>query len=135
MCQLIAMRRPALANIAAMKPSILLALLLLAAAGPAGADCVAKAAGTFGTFGTNADVLRAIAMVESKGRPHAVNVNSNGSVDRGLFQINSIHLPELAIAGIGPEDLHDVCLSSNVAALLLKRKMATLGDTWAAVGA
>lgn len=118
-----------------MKPSILLALLLLVAAGPAGADCIAKAAGTFGTFGTNADVLRAIAMVESKGRPHAVNVNSNGSVDRGLFQINSIHLPELAIAGIGPEDLHDVCLSSNVAALLLKRKMATLGDTWAAVGA
>ena len=121
-----------------MKPSILLALLLLAAAGPAGADCIAKAAGTFGTFGTfgtNADVLRAIAMVESKVRPHAVNVNSNGSVDRGLFQINSIHLPELAIAGIGPEDLHDVCLSSNVAALLLKRKMATLGDTWAAVGA
>ena len=37
--------------------------------------------------------------------------------------------------GISPEDLHDVCLSSHVAALLLKRKMATLGDTWAAVGA
>ncbi len=115
-----------------MKPSILLPLLLLAAAGPAGADCIAKAART---FGTNADVLRAIAIVESKVRPHAVNVNSNGSVDRGLFQINSIHLPELASAGIGPQDLHDVCLSSNVAALLLKRKMATLGDTWAAVGA
>ena len=106
---------------------VLLPLLLLAAVGPAGADCIAKAART---FGTNADVLRAIAIaiVESKVRPHAVNVNSNGSVDRGLFQINSIHLPELASAGIGPEDLHDVCLSSNLAALLLKRKMATLGD-------
>lgn len=94
---------------------MLTALLLLAAAGPAGADC--------------------IAIVESKVRPHAVNVNPNGSIDRGLFQINSIHLPELANPGIGPEDLHDVCLSSHVAALLLKRKMAALGDTWAAVGA
>ncbi len=115
-----------------MKSSVLFGFMLLAAAGSAGADCIAKAAGT---FGTNADVLRAIAIVESKVRPLAVNVNPNGSVDRGLFQINSIHLPELASAGIGPEDLHDVCLSSNVAALLLRRKMAILGDTWAAVGA
>ena len=115
-----------------MKSATLLGLFLLTAAGSAGADCIEKAAGT---FGTNADVLRAIAIVESKVRPHAVNVNLNGSIDRGLFQINSIHLPELASAGIGPEDLHDVCLSSNVAALLLKRKMVILGDTWTAVGA
>ncbi len=107
-------------------------MLLLALTGSAVADCIEKAAAT---FGTHPNVLRAIAIVESKVRPHAVNVNLNGSVDRGLFQINSIHLPELAQAGIGPEDLHDVCLSSNVAALLLKRKMKVFGDTWAVVGA
>lgn len=110
----------------------LFGLVLFALSGAAAADCIEQAAAT---FGTNADVLRAIAIVESKVRPQAVNVNPNGSVDRGLFQINSIHLPELAAAGIGPEDLHDVCLSSHVAALLLKRKMAVFGDTWAAVGA
>lgn len=113
------------------KPAILLSLLL-AFAGAAHADCIDDAAKA---YGTHPDVLRAIAIIESRARPDAVNVNENGSVDRGLYQINSIHLPELARAGIGPEDLHDVCVSSHVAALLLKRKMAVLGDTWAAVGA
>lgn len=126
------MNHTAIANNAAMKLSMLAGMLLLALSGAAAADCIEKAAAT---FGTHPDVLRAIAIVESKVRPQAVNVNPNGSVDRGLFQINSIHLPELAQAGIGPEDLHDVCLSSNVAALLLKRKMKVFGDTWAAVGA
>jgi soluble lytic murein transglycosylase-like protein len=115
-----------------MRLPALIGLAVLALSGAVLADCIEKAAAT---FGTNPDVLRAIAIVESKVRPQAVNVNPNGSVDRGMFQINSIHLPELAQAGIGPEDLHDVCLSSNVAALLLKRKMKVFGDTWAAVGA
>jgi len=115
-----------------MKFSAVIGMALLALSGAASADCIEEAAAN---FGTHADVLRAIAIVESKVRPHAVNVNPNGSVDRGLFQINSIHLPELAAAGIGPDDLHDVCLSSHVAAFLLKRKMAMFGDTWAAVGA
>ncbi len=39
-----------------------------------------------------ADVAAAVARAESGGRPGATNrSNSNGSVDRGLFQINSIH--------------------------------------------
>ena len=80
-------------------------------------------------------MLRAIAIVESHVRPHAVRNNRNGSTDRGLFQINSIHMRELATVGIVPADLHDVCLSSHVAALLLKRKMARFGNTWQAVGA
>jgi soluble lytic murein transglycosylase-like protein len=115
-----------------MKKHTFAALVLLAAAGAARADCIDDAARS---YGTHADVLRAIAIVESHARPAAVNVNDNGSVDRGLYQINSVHLPELARVGIGPDDLHDVCLSSYVAALLLKRKMKVLGDTWEAVGA
>jgi len=130
--QLVATPEPAIANNAAMKLSTTIGVALLALSGAASADCIEEAAAN---FGTNADVLRAIAIVESKVRPQAVNVNPNGSIDRGLFQINSIHLPELAAAGIGPDDLHDVCLSSNVAALLLKRKIKVFGDTWAAVGA
>lgn len=39
-----------------------------------------------------ANVAAAVARAESGGRPAATNrSNSNGSVDRGLFQINSIH--------------------------------------------
>ena len=94
-------------------------------------DCIEGAARN---FGTDANVLRAIAIVESHVRPHAVRHNINGSTDRGLFQINSVHLPELARAGIMPADLHDVCLSSNVAAMLLRRKIERFGDTWIAVG-
>ena len=115
-----------------MKLRLPIAIALCALAGPAVADCMEGAARH---FGTNADVLRAIAIVESRVRPHALRSNLNGSTDRGLFQINSIHLAELARAGIGPADLHDVCMSSNVAALLLKRKMDRFGNNWTAVGA
>jgi hypothetical protein len=33
----------------------------------------------------------AIALAESNGNPNAINHNNNGSVDRGLWQINSVH--------------------------------------------
>ena len=115
----------------AMKPSFLLAFLLVLQPMSALADCIEGAARN---FGTDANVLRAIAIVESHVRPHAVRHNINGSTDRGLFQINSVHLPELARAGIMPADLHDVCLSSNVAAMLLRRKIERFGDNWIAVG-
>lgn len=36
-------------------------------------------------------VMAAIAMAESHGNPHAHHVDSNGSVDYGLWQINSVH--------------------------------------------
>ena len=38
-----------------------------------------------------APVMAAIARAESGGNPHAQHVNSDGSVDRGLWQINSSH--------------------------------------------
>jgi len=38
-------------------------------------------------------IARAICMAESQGRPDAYNpLNSNGTNDAGLFQINSIHV-------------------------------------------
>lgn len=37
------------------------------------------------------DLFAAIALEESGGNPLAHNHNSNGTVDRGLWQINSIH--------------------------------------------
>lgn len=109
-----------------------LAALLLSTTSVSAANCIDEAAAY---YHVNPLVLRAIAIVESSGRPGAVNVNVNGSIDRGMYQINSIHLNELAGVGIVPADLHDVCLSSYIASLLLKRKKLRFGDTWAAVGA
>ena len=111
--------------------STLAALLLLSTTASA-ANCIDEAAAY---YQVNPLVLRAIAIVESSARPGAVNINVNGSMDRGMYQINSIHLNELSGVGIVPADLHDVCLSSYIASLLLKRHKLRFGDTWAAVGA
>lgn len=42
-------------------------------------------------FPENPEIMIAIAKAESGMNPSAVNKNTNGSVDLGLFQINSIH--------------------------------------------
>lgn len=76
-------------------------------AGGAGFGALGTSSGDWGAGGAQgiANVLRAagfpesalptmmaIAMAESGGRPDAINdKNANGSIDRGLFQINSIH--------------------------------------------
>lgn len=41
-------------------------------------------------------VAIAVAMAESSCSPHAVNVNSGGSRDRGLWQMNSVYHPEVS---------------------------------------
>lgn len=38
-----------------------------------------------------ADIAAAVALAESGGNASASNTNSNGSIDRGLWQINSVH--------------------------------------------
>jgi hypothetical protein len=38
-----------------------------------------------------ADIAAAVALAESGGDPNASNTNANGSIDRGLWQINSVH--------------------------------------------
>jgi hypothetical protein len=38
-----------------------------------------------------APLAAAIALAESGGNPNALNHNTNGSIDRGLWQINSVH--------------------------------------------
>jgi len=40
-------------------------------------------------------VMYAIAMAESRFRPNATNVNKNGSIDRGIFQVNDKFHPKL----------------------------------------
>ncbi|CAB3740083.1 hypothetical protein LMG22037_06354 [Paraburkholderia phenoliruptrix] len=107
------------------------AFALLTAAQSVQADCFDNAAAY---QSVNPNVLRAIAWYESKGDPTAVHRNSNGSIDVGELQINSIHFPELAAYGVSPSSLQDQCVNIYVAAWQLKQKMVKYGNTWAAIG-
>jgi soluble lytic murein transglycosylase-like protein len=80
-------------------------------------------------------ILRAIAWQESHDHPDAMHVNANGSVDYGLMQINTIHLPALERYGIGKDALMSPCKNVYIAAWQLRRQMIRYGNTWAAVGA
>lgn len=95
-------------------------------------ECLVSAART---YAVSPSLLAVIRYTESKNRDSAVRVNSDGSIDRGAWQINSIHLPELARWSIGPQDLHDPCRSSFVAAWHLRSKFNQHGTTWRGVGA
>ncbi|NTZ08037.1 lytic transglycosylase domain-containing protein [Burkholderia metallica] len=102
------------------------------ASGNARADCFDEAAKY---QQVNPLILRAIAWQESRNRPAALNKNTNGSVDYGLMQINSIHLPTLSRYGIGRDTLMEPCKNVYIAAWHLKQKMNRYGNTWQAVGA
>ena len=83
----------------------------------------------------NPTMLRGIQHVENApGNPKAIGRNKNGSVDYGLMQINSIHLPELKKHGIRRKDLMNSCKNIYVAAWLLRRSMNRYGNNWAAAG-
>jgi hypothetical protein len=80
-------------------------------------------------------LLRAVIKVESDLRPWALGRNANGTLDLGMAQINSIHLPELAKHGIHTQHLFDPCVASYVAAWLLRRNIDRHGLTWHGVAA
>ena len=71
-------------------------------------------------------------------KPDAMNnshIARTGTVDIGLMQINSSHLPWLSKYGIAREHLLDACTNVHVGAYLLAENMQRYGDTWEAVGA
>jgi soluble lytic murein transglycosylase-like protein len=87
-------------------------------------------------YNVNADVLRAIAKVESGNRPDVIATNKNGSRDIGLMQINSIHLKRLSQYGIGERELLDACVNVKVSAWLMADLVNRHGNqSWNTVGA
>ncbi len=115
---------------------IALALALAVSCKPADVraevDCFASAGARQHVSPT---VLRAIAWQESHGNAGAIHRNANGSIDYGMMQINSVHLPALSHYGVSASDLMDPCASVFVAAWYLHRMVAKYGYTWEAVGA
>lgn len=89
-------------------------------------------------YGVSADLLYAIARVESNLNPKAVNrthFQRTGSYDIGLMQINSGHLSALSRHGIKESDLFEPCTNIQIGAWLLSEAFSRHGATWDAVGA
>jgi soluble lytic murein transglycosylase-like protein len=76
-------------------------------------------------------LLWAISKSESSFDPSAINHNSNGTVDVGLMQINSIWAGQL---GLVWDSLNDPCTNVMVGAWILSQCIHDYGYTWKAVG-
>lgn len=110
----------------------LLLLMLLSFSG----TCVSAAEDCFDRIarekGLDADLLRAIAFVESSGNPSAVGRNAS-SEDYGLMQINSVWLKRFKTSK--SELLNDACFNVQVGAEILANNFTRAAHPWDAVGA
>lgn len=80
-------------------------------------------------------LLYSIAYVESRFNQNAVGRNTNGTVDVGMMQINSIWYPTLRRQGIPMSALKNACASTYIGAWILSKNIKTYGYTWRAIGA
>lgn len=82
-------------------------------------------------YAVSPHLLWAIAKAESSFNPSAINHNSNGTLDVGLMQVNSIWTDQL-----GPTwaYLHDPCTNVMAGAWILSQCVRDYGYTWQAVG-
>ncbi|MBJ6725640.1 lytic transglycosylase domain-containing protein [Geomesophilobacter sediminis] len=104
-------------------------LLTMAAATSARAFCFEEAGRE---YGINPQILRAIAKVESNFNPVAVNVNTNGTYDVGLMQINSSWASTLGKERWKAQG--DACYNTKTGAWILAQCMNKYGYTWKAIG-
>ena len=99
---------------------------------PLTADCVLDAARA---SGMPAAALFAILATEG-GRMGEALSNKNGTWDLGCFQVNTVHLKDLAAMGISPRAvLCDGRANAHAAAWLLRKAYRRTGNLWQAIGA
>lgn len=84
-------------------------------------------------YGVNPYLLMAIAKVESGFNPRAVNRNRNGSLDRGVMQINTVWDRHLLRHGVDPGWVWHPCYNIYVGAMVLRHCQDRFGNTWRAV--
>jgi len=106
---------------------LLTAFLVLLQPATGSAFCFREAAEL---YGVPAELLIAIARVESGMDPNALNVNKDGSVDVGLMQVNSAWKSRL---GPGWEAIEDPCFNVMVGAWILRQCIDRYGISWDAV--
>ncbi len=98
---------------------------------PLTADCVLDAARV---SGMPVAALFAILATEG-GRTGEALSNKNGTWDLGGFQINTVHLKDLAAMGISPRSvLCDGRVNAHAAAWLLRKEYQRTGNLWQAIG-
>jgi soluble lytic murein transglycosylase-like protein len=78
-------------------------------------------------------LLQSIAWVESRYDKNAKNHNTNGSVDMGVMQINSLWLESLSEYGVQRKHLYNACYNISVAAWILRKQINEVGYNWQAV--
>ena len=78
-------------------------------------------------------LLQSIAWVESRYDKNAKNHNTNGSVDMGVMQINSLWLEPLSEYGVETKHLYNACYNISVAAWILRKQINEVGYNWQAV--
>ncbi|MCL4415645.1 MAG: lytic transglycosylase domain-containing protein [Actinobacteria bacterium] len=83
-------------------------------------------------YNISAEILYAIAKVESNFDPGAVNWNKNGSYDYGIMQINSRWYKVLGANAWS--QLGNSCYNVNVGAWILSECIKKHGYTWEAIG-
>lgn len=83
-------------------------------------------------YGLSPRLLRSIAMVESGCRPSAHHVNTNGSTDLGLMQVNSSWIGRLGLDS--GRLLRDPCYNVMTGAQILRQCVDRHGYGWEAVG-
>lgn len=81
-------------------------------------------------------LLRAVAKIESNNVAGAIHLDSDGTHDVGIMQINSSHFPELAARYHITEQilLERPCVNIAVGARILSGFLQKYGATWRAVG-
>mgnify|MGYP002361262001 CR=1 FL=1 len=80
------------------------------------------------------NLLKAIAQTESRGNKSAINMNTNGTYDVGIMQINSTWIPKLQRAGIERGLLLDPCSNIQIGAWILSDNIKRYGLTNEAIG-
>lgn len=79
-------------------------------------------------------LLENIVSIESGGNPNVIRVNSNGTKDYGLMQINTIHLRRLSAWGICERNILDPKINIFAGSWLLSEHIKERGFNLQAIG-